>query len=161
MPCSIFLDFKGLTPQIFNLECAVLSRSDMSDSLRPCGLQPARLLCPWGFSRQESWSGLPCPPPGDLPHPGTEPRTPALQVDALPSEPPGKPLVAPKSHDTCPYKRHMGEIRQTRESDVKTETEIRMSNHKPRNANSHEKLEETRNKFSLRFLRVIMALQTP
>ena len=38
-------------------------------------LQPARLLCPWGFSRQEYWSVLPCPPPGDLPHSGTEPMS--------------------------------------------------------------------------------------
>ena len=44
------------------------------------------------FSRQEYWSGLPCPPPGDLPHPKTEPMTPALQANTLPSEPPGKPL---------------------------------------------------------------------
>ena len=44
-----------------------------------------------GFSRQEYWSGLPCPPPGDLPNPGTEPRSPALQGDSLPSEPPEKP----------------------------------------------------------------------
>ena len=43
------------------------------------------------FSRQEHWSGLPCPPPGDLPNPGIEPRSPVLQVDSLPSEPPGKP----------------------------------------------------------------------
>ena len=42
-----------------------------------------------GFSRQEYWSGLPCPPPGDLPDPGIEPRSPALQADSLPSEPPG------------------------------------------------------------------------
>ena len=35
-----------------------------------------------GFSRQEYWSGLPCPPPGDLPNPGIEPRSPALQVEA-------------------------------------------------------------------------------
>ena len=47
---------------------------------------------PWGFSRQEYWSGLPCPPPGDLPNSGIEPRPPALQADSLPSEPPGKPL---------------------------------------------------------------------
>ena len=45
-----------------------------------------------GFSRQEYWSGLPCPPPGDLPNPGIEPRSPALQADSLPSEPPGKPI---------------------------------------------------------------------
>ena len=44
------------------------------------------------FSRQEYWSGLPCPPPGDLPNRGIEPRSPALLVDSLPSEPPGKPM---------------------------------------------------------------------
>ena len=41
------------------------------------------------FSRQEYWSGLPFPSPGDLPDPGIEPRSPALQVDCLLSEPPG------------------------------------------------------------------------
>ena len=41
-----------------------------------------------GFSKQECWSGLPFPSPGDLPDPGIEPRSPALQADALPSEPP-------------------------------------------------------------------------
>ena len=43
-----------------------------------------------GFSRQEYWSGLPFPSPGELPDPGIEPRSPALQADALTSEPPGK-----------------------------------------------------------------------
>ena len=43
-----------------------------------------------GFSRQEYWSGLLFPSPGDLPDPGTEPRSPALQADSLPSEPLGK-----------------------------------------------------------------------
>ena len=43
------------------------------------------------FSRQEYWSGLPFPSPGDLPDPGIEPWSPAFQADALPSEPPGKP----------------------------------------------------------------------
>ena len=42
------------------------------------------------FSRQEYWSGLPFPSPGDLPNPGIEPRSPALHADALPSERPGK-----------------------------------------------------------------------
>ena len=42
-----------------------------------------------GFSRQEYWSGLPCPSPVALPNPGVEPRFPALQADSLPSEPPG------------------------------------------------------------------------
>ena len=40
-----------------------------------------------GFSRQEYWSGLPFPSPGDLPHPGIKPRSPTLQADALTSEP--------------------------------------------------------------------------
>ena len=43
-----------------------------------------------GFSRQEYWSGLPFPSPGDLPDSGIEPGFPALQADALTSEPPGK-----------------------------------------------------------------------
>ena len=44
-----------------------------------------------GFSRQEYWSGLPFSSPGDLPNSGIEPRSPALQANSLPSEPPGKP----------------------------------------------------------------------
>ena len=73
--------------------CAVLSRSILSDSLRPHGLQPTRLLCAWPFPRQERWSGLPCPPPGDLPNPGIEARSTALQEDSLPTEPPGSPRI--------------------------------------------------------------------
>ena len=46
-----------------------------------------------GFSRQEYWSGLPFPSPGDLPDPGIKHRSPALQADSLPSEPPGKPMI--------------------------------------------------------------------
>ena len=48
-----------------------------------------------GFSRQEYWSGLPCPPPRHLPDPELESACPvslALQMDSLPTEPPGKPL---------------------------------------------------------------------
>ena len=43
------------------------------------------------FSRQEYWSGLPFPSPGDLPDPGIQPRSPALPADSLPTEPAGKP----------------------------------------------------------------------
>ena len=67
-------------------------------------LSPVRLCAtPWTaayqgppsmrFSRQEYWSGLPFPSPGNLPDPGIEPRSPALEADALTSEPPGKPLL--------------------------------------------------------------------
>ena len=49
-----------------------------------------------GCSKQEYWSGLPFPSPGDLPDPGIEPGSPALQTDALISEPPGKSYIAIK-----------------------------------------------------------------
>ena len=78
-----------LTSKLLILLC-VLSCSVMSESLSPCGLYLARLLCPWGLSRQEYWSGLPCFPPGDHPNPGIKPRSPAFQADSLLSEPPGK-----------------------------------------------------------------------
>ena len=45
-----------------------------------------------GFSRQEYWSGLPFPSPGDLFNPGIKPGSLTLQEDSLPSEPPGKPI---------------------------------------------------------------------
>ena len=45
------------------------------------------------FSREEYWSGLPYPSPGDLPHPQIKPGSPALQADTLPSGPPGKPII--------------------------------------------------------------------
>ena len=86
------LGSKNWLTQLILSVCAVLSRSVVSDSSQPRGLEPTRLLCPWGFSRQEHWSGLPCPPPGDLSHPGIKPRSPTLQVDSLPSEPPDKPI---------------------------------------------------------------------
>ena len=50
-----------------------------------------------GFSRQECWSGLPCPPPGNLPDPGIESLSSALQVNSLPTEPPGKPIIEYKT----------------------------------------------------------------
>ena len=45
------------------------------------------------FSREEYWSGLPFPSPGDLPNSRIEPKSPVLQADSLPSEPPGKPAT--------------------------------------------------------------------
>ena len=54
-----------------------------------------------GFSRQEYWSRLPFPSPGDHPNQGSEPRSPTLQADSLPSEPPGKPCNV--QHDKYNY----------------------------------------------------------
>ena len=66
------------------------SCSVVSGSLQPHGLYVAYQDSPsTGFSRQEYWSGLPFPSPGDLPNPGIEPRSPALEAGALTSEPPG------------------------------------------------------------------------
>ena len=66
-------------------------------------LSHVRLCDPWTvaqhaplsmeFSRQEYWSGLPFPSPGDLPNPGMDPGSPALQAGSLLSEPPGKPIA--------------------------------------------------------------------
>ena len=56
------------------------------------------------FSRTEYWSRQPFPSPGDLPNPGIKPRSPALQADSLPAEPPGeahclpRPLPNPNSY---------------------------------------------------------------
>ena len=63
------------------------SHSVVSDSATPwtVAYQASQSM---GFSRQEYWSGLPFPSPGDLPDPGIEPGSPALQADGLPSEPP-------------------------------------------------------------------------
>ena len=56
---------------------------------------------PMGFPRQENWSGLLFPSPEDLPNPGFEPGSPALQVDSLLTEPPGKPYL-----DILPFKKY-------------------------------------------------------
>ena len=58
------------------------------------------------FSRQEYWSGLPFLSPGDFPNPGIKPRSPALQAGTLPSEPPGKPLLACEMSAIVQYFEH-------------------------------------------------------
>ena len=73
--------------------CAVLGHSVVSESLWPHELEHSRFLCPWRFSRQEYWSGLSCPLPGDLPIPGINLWSPALRADSSQFEPPGKPRI--------------------------------------------------------------------
>ena len=65
------------------------SESEVAQSC-PALCDPGRLQS-MEFSRQEYWSGLSFPSPGDLPHPGFEPGSPTVQADAFPSKPPGKP----------------------------------------------------------------------
>ena len=83
--------------------------SVMSDSLQPHGLLPARLLCPWDFPGQESWIGLPCPPPGNLPNPGIKTGVRGTKVDGgfkegdvfLPGKPHGKRSLVGYSPGGC------------------------------------------------------------
>ena len=76
----------------YTVLCCVLSHSVVSDAL--CSPMNCTYQAPLSmeFSRQEYWSALPFPSPGDLPNPGIESRSPALQTDSLPSEPSGKPM---------------------------------------------------------------------
>ena len=79
----------GILQQV--LECVVKLSSRKE---RTCPTLTVAYQAPpsMGFSRQECWSGLPFPSPGDLPDPGIKPGFPALRADVLLSEPPGKPL---------------------------------------------------------------------
>ena len=72
------------------MRACTLSRSVMSDSLQPHGLQPARLLCPLGFSGKITGMGCHALLQGIFPTQGLNPGSPALQADFLPSELPGK-----------------------------------------------------------------------
>ena len=82
--------FHCAEPFYSSASCVCESRSVVSNSLRPHGVNcdPIQFM---DFSGPEYWNGQPFPSPGDLPNPGIEPRSPMLQVDSLPAEPPGKP----------------------------------------------------------------------
>ena len=71
--------------EVYSERCSVLSDSD---TLWTVACQAPLSM---GFCRQEYWSGLPFPSPGELPNSGTKPPSPALQADSLLSETPGKP----------------------------------------------------------------------
>ena len=68
------------------MSVCMLSHSVVFDSATPSTVAHQAPL-PWGFSKQEYWSGLLCPPPLDLPNPGIKLRSPSLQADSLLSEP--------------------------------------------------------------------------
>ena len=88
---AFFLGFLWENPYSLFVKCLVresVSLSVVSDVCNPWTVTHWAPLS-MGFSRQEYWSGLPFPPSGDLPDPGIEPGSPAVQADSLPSEPPG------------------------------------------------------------------------
>ena len=73
---------------LFKVPACIHAKSLVSDSMGHYG--PCQAPLSMGFSRQEYWSGLPFPPPGDLPHPGIEPMSPTLAGGFFTTEPPGK-----------------------------------------------------------------------
>ena len=75
---------------IGKVKVKLLSRVQLSETPWTVAYQASPSM---GFCRQEYWSGLPFPSPGDLPNPGIEPRYPTLEADTLTSEPPGKPFI--------------------------------------------------------------------
>ena len=83
---------KHRTGTRLNYQVVCVSSSVVFDSATPWTVACQAPLS-MEFSRQEYWSGLPFPSPGGLPDPGIKPRSPALEADALTSEPPGKPNV--------------------------------------------------------------------
>ena len=96
---SISFYFFLLTPQTSSLFIHWCTFTCMAESVG-CSVVSWLFGTPWtiahqapmsmGFSKQEYWSGLPCPSPENLPNPGLELRSLVLQADSLPSEPPGK-----------------------------------------------------------------------
>ena len=85
-PEALYLLLTLVTPQ--KVKVKSLSRVRLFATLLTVAHQASPSM---GFSRQEYWSGVPFPSPGDLPDPGIELRSPALEADTLPSELPGKP----------------------------------------------------------------------
>ena len=75
LPTTIWPTVWALWWAQFHYLVFLLRSAGRFSSLWLCGPEPARLLHLWGFSRQEYWSGLPCPSPGCLPSPGTEPAS--------------------------------------------------------------------------------------
>ena len=83
-------DRSDLIYRDYRKSCCYVSHSIISDSVNPWTVAHQVPLS-MGVSRQEYWSRLPFPSPGDLPDPGIKPRFPALQADSLPFEPLEKP----------------------------------------------------------------------
>ena len=71
--------------------CLVFSHQVVSNSIATLWTVDRQVPLSMEFPRQEYWSGLPFPPPGDLPDPGMEPRSPALAGKFSTTEPPEKP----------------------------------------------------------------------
>ena len=115
----------------------------------------ARLLRPCRFSRPGSWSGLPCPPPGDLPNPGIKPRSPTLQADSLPSEPPGKPKTGLSNSNLYPQCLELGNCSYMFVKNVKMEWKI--LNHFYSHSDDCKQYSECWNSVSFHFADIFLA----
>ena len=89
-PEAIYLDLRRITDDLWYCYCLVTKSSLTLCGPMDCSLPGSSVV---GFSGQEYWNGVPFSSPEDLSDPGIKPTSPALQTDALPSEPPGKPIV--------------------------------------------------------------------
>ena len=105
--------------QVYSVHGVTKSQTQQSDTFTFKVKSVPRFATTWtvspmGFSRQEYWSGLPFPSPGDLPDPGIKPRSPALQADTLTSEPPGKAIISLYSlcfSQASPSSKHLADTR--------------------------------------------------
>ena len=102
--------FLTKTTVIFLRKQEVCNKGRKESESVSCSVMPDSFATPWtvapqaslsmGFSRQEYWNGSPFQSPGDLPDPGIKSRSPALQADSLPSDPPGNAHQREKSSST-------------------------------------------------------------
>ena len=92
-PCRLNISFVFYFLFIW-LHACMLSRFNCVQLLANLWTAARQVPLSLGFSRQEYWSELPCPFPGDLPNPGIKPASLHWQVGSLPLTPPGKPLFA-------------------------------------------------------------------
>ena len=99
----IYRPFKPFAFHV-KIKCLLLSRVQLFATPRTVARQAPLSV---GLSRQEYWSGLPFPSPGDLPKPGIKPESPTLQADSLPSEPPD--IINTHIHIWWPWARHCSE----------------------------------------------------
>ena len=101
LPALLRVRLVRLRAVVLHMHACVLSCTSVVSDSETLRIQAPTPLVPlsMGFSRQESWSGLPCPPPGNLPNPRIKPTSltsSALQADSLPTKPLGKPYICTK-----------------------------------------------------------------
>ena len=106
----------------------LFSRSVMPNSFETLWTVAHQAPLSMGFLRQKYWGGLPFPSPGDLPDPGLEPMSPALQVDSLPAEPQEKPMDRGAWWDIVPGVARVRHDLATRSPELLSKLELVFSN---------------------------------